>query len=54
MRTEREKELTMAAKHNSELSNEDLRSNLSEEELKCISGGFLGGKIAIIAVLIGM
>ena len=36
-----------------ELSDEDLRSDLSEEELKHISGGFLGGKIAIIAVLIG-
>ena len=27
-----------------ELSDEDLRSDLSEEELKHISGGFLGAK----------
>jgi hypothetical protein len=37
-----------------EFSNEDLRSDLSEEELERISGGLLAGKIAIIAILIAL
>ena len=45
----------MSPKQNSfELPNEDLRSDLSEEELERISGGLLAGKIAIIAILIGL
>ena len=43
----------MSPKHSPEVEFELSDEELSEEELKHISGGFLGGKIAIIAVLIG-
>ncbi len=53
--------VAVAKAHGYEISTDDVnayvrsqRSDLPEEELKRISGGFLGSKIAIIAILIGL